>query len=63
MAVWRYGDVIPSQCDALGFAEQRDEDEHSEHCSLNENGKEQRAAANAAFAMVLLRVAFNKARS
>jgi len=55
-------DVILGQCDALGFAEQRDEDEQGKDCGLNENGEEQRAAANVAFAMALLRVTFDKAR-
>src|SRR5215471_1747388 len=49
-----------SKCDALGFAEQRDENEQGKDCGLNENGEEQRAAANVAFAMALLRVTFDK---
>lgn len=58
----RWNRDVSLGCDVLSFAEQRKEDEQSKHGGLNEDGREQRAAANVAFTMALLRVAFDKTR-
>src|ERR1700740_1697618 len=49
------------ESDALRFPEQREEHQQRKHNGLDEDGDDERAAANAAFASPLLRVAFDQA--
>jgi len=49
--------------DALCFAEQREQDQQGDDGSLGQDGDDERAAANEAFAAALFQVTFDKAAS
>jgi len=61
VAVRWHGDESLAQCQVLGLSEEREQDQQGDDGGLGEDGDDERAAANVAFAAALLRVAFDKA--